>query len=465
MGLFDRLYYGKAGKRDYSEMDMPKNRVSLFFMVLKDHVFDLIKVNLMQLIFWIPFLLWTYINLAAVQSIDTETVLSHADGAAELLSAISGYLMMWLIGLIPCIAITGPSSAGAAYVMRNWARGQHAFLFSEFKDAFKSNWKQALGVSALTSVVPLVAYTAVSYYGEMTKGSAVMFAPLMLVLSATLIYMVMLPLLYPMMVGYELSFGNLIKNAFLMGAARLPQMLLPGLALMAFMLFASRPIAVGLLLAPFKTSPRQVALVSWAGLRGAASVVFSLFAVVAGVPGGHDLFDLVFVIAVSSIVVQGSLLPAVAKKLDMIDAAGDVRRTFNDYRDEDGMSFVKLKVGAGHPFAGRSLADIGSATDMLVVLVLRDGAHPVLPNGDTVIEEGDLLVMAAPTFEERAEVTLREVTVTPHGRLAGQRLRDVPQGKHPFIVVMLKREGQTIIPNGDTLIYAGDEAVIATLAS
>ena len=166
MGLFDRLYYGKAGKRDYSEMDMPKNRISLFFMVLKDHVFDLIKVNLMQLIFWIPFLLWTYINLAAVQSIDTETVLSHADGAAELLSAISGYLMMWLIGLIPCIAITGPSSAGAAYVMRNWARDQHAFLFSDFKDAFKSNWKQALGVSALTSVVPLVAYTAVSYYGE-----------------------------------------------------------------------------------------------------------------------------------------------------------------------------------------------------------------------------------------------------------------------------------------------------------
>lgn len=46
--------------------------------------------------------------------------------------------------------------------------------------------------------------------------------------------------------------------------ARLPQMLLPGLALMAFMLFVSRPIAVGVLLAPFKTNPRQVALVSWA---------------------------------------------------------------------------------------------------------------------------------------------------------------------------------------------------------
>ena len=45
MGFFDRFYYGKAGKRDYTEMDMPKNRVSLFFLVFKDHFFDLIKVN------------------------------------------------------------------------------------------------------------------------------------------------------------------------------------------------------------------------------------------------------------------------------------------------------------------------------------------------------------------------------------------------------------------------------------
>ena len=102
---------------------------------------------------------------------------------------------------------------------------------------------------------------------------------------------------------------------------------------------------------------------------------------------------------------------------------------------------------------------------MLVVLVLRDGAHPVLPNGDTVIEEGDLLVMAAPTFEERAEVTLREVTVRPNGQLAGKRLRDVPQGRHPFIVVMLRRGGEVIIPDGDTQVLVGDEAVIASLAS
>lgn len=250
MGLFDRLYYGKAGKRDYSEMDMPKNRISLFFMVLKDHVFDLVKVNLLQVVFWIPFLLWTYINLAAVQSIDTEAVLAAEGGTANLMSAISGYVMMWLLGLIPCIAITGPSSAGAAYIMRNWARDQHAFLFSDYKDAFKSNWKQALAVSAVTSVVPVVAYTAVNYYGSLAKGNMLLLLPLMVVFSATLMFALMLPLLYPMMVGYELSFKNLMKNAFLMSAARLPHMLLARLitlipiAVLVFGVLAGNGIAI-----------------------------------------------------------------------------------------------------------------------------------------------------------------------------------------------------------------------------
>ena len=193
MGFFDRLYYGKAGKRDYSEADMPKNRVSLFFLVLKDHVFDLVKVNLLQVIFWLPFLLWTYVNLAAIQSIDAEAMLAAENGTQALLSAMGGYLIMWLLGLVPCLAITGPSSAGAAYVMRNWARDQHAFLMSDFKDAFKGNWKQALGVSVITALVPVLAYTAMVCYGGMATSSPIMLLPLLVVFSATLMWALMLP--------------------------------------------------------------------------------------------------------------------------------------------------------------------------------------------------------------------------------------------------------------------------------
>lgn len=226
MGFFDRYFYGKAGKRDYSEMDMPKNRVSLFFLVLKDHFFDLIKINFLQLVFWLPFLIWTYINMMAIQTIDTQPMLEMENGAQQLMSTMGSYLMMWLIGLIPCTAITGPSSAGAAYVMRNWARDQHAFLFSDFKDAFKSNWKQALPVSVITALVPVLAYTAVVYYGTLASSNTLMLLPLVLVFSATLMWVLMLPLLYPMMIGYELRFSALMKNALFMAAARLPQLMM-----------------------------------------------------------------------------------------------------------------------------------------------------------------------------------------------------------------------------------------------
>jgi len=224
MGLFDRLYYGKAGKRDYTEMDMPKNRVSLFFLVLKDHFFDLVKVNFLQLVFWIPFLVWSFMNLIAVQSMDVDAMMAAENGAQMIMDTMRSYLFVWLIGVIPCVAITGPSTAGAAYIMRNWARDQHAFLFSDFKDAFKGNWKQALVSSVFTSFVPVLAYTAVTFYGELAGKNTLMFVPMIIVFTAVLMWTLMLPLIYPMMIGYELRLKDIFKNAFLMACARLPQM-------------------------------------------------------------------------------------------------------------------------------------------------------------------------------------------------------------------------------------------------
>ena len=226
MGFFDRLYYGKAGKRDYSEMDMPKTRVSLFFLVLKDHFFDLIKVNLLQLIFYIPLMLWTMLNLFAVLTMDIASMMGTENAGVLIVNTLASYLAMWLIGLIPCILITGPSSAGAAYIMRNWARDDHAFIFSDFKDAFKGNWKAALGVSALTSVLPLVLYTAVAYYSQMASSNMLMIVPMVFVISVAFMWVLMIPLLYPLMIGYELRFKDVVKNAFLIAAARLPHMVI-----------------------------------------------------------------------------------------------------------------------------------------------------------------------------------------------------------------------------------------------
>lgn len=225
MGLFDWFYYGKAGRHDYGEMDMPTNRFSLFFIVFKDHLFDLIKLNALQLICWIPFIVWTFLNVAAVRGVNAEAVLAASGDMQQMKEKLFSVILIWMVGLVPCLAVTGPSSSGAAYVARNWARDQHAFLLSDFWDAFKSNWKQSLSISAMTGCVPIVTCIAVIFYGQLALQTPTMMLPLVLVLVAATLWLLMLPLLYGMIVGYVLEFKALLRNALLLSIAALPKLL------------------------------------------------------------------------------------------------------------------------------------------------------------------------------------------------------------------------------------------------
>ena len=256
---------------------------------------------------------------------------------------------------------------------------------------------------------------------------------------------------------------------------RLPLVLPMALAVFAFITFVGRPLSTLVVLKPFGARLGKIALASWAGLRGAASVVFALYVVTAGVgmPGTftHDnwvaaaelpfnIFDLVFVVVILSLVIQGSLLPWLASRLGMIDANANVMRTFNDFQEESDLSLIKIKVDPTHPWIGRALRDVPTPRDLIVVLILRHGRERVVPNGDTVIEPGDLLVYAAPTFEARDDFKLREIHIGEHHRWANRLLRELPDTSR-IVIVMLQRGDQSIIPNGDTRIEPGDLAFVA----
>jgi hypothetical protein len=72
----------------------------------------------------------------------------------------------------------------------------------------------------------VVVYTAVQFYSQLGKNSPILYVPLGIVLMLLLMYTVMLPLLYPLIVGYKLSFVNVYRNGILMASASLPLMLL-----------------------------------------------------------------------------------------------------------------------------------------------------------------------------------------------------------------------------------------------
>ena len=239
----------------------------------------------------------------------------------------------------------------------------------------------------------------------------------------------------------------------------LPAVLLPALAVMVFLTFAARPAAVALLMLPFRPTLGQVGVVSWAGLRGVASIVFAIMAVLEGVEMRYNLFNLVFCIVLLSISFQGTLLPRVSAKLSMIDQTADVSKTFNDYQEESDIDFIKVHVDKNHPWSGKTLKELPLPAELLVVMVARR-EETIVPNGSTVLLPGDLLVLAARAFEDRENLSLQEIVIEKGHKWLGCALRQIPTRSNALIV-MIKRGNETIIPSGGTTLQTGDTLVIA----
>lgn len=244
MGLFGKMmnsyYYGKSGKGDFNKENLPKNRRQLFFEMLRVRFSGLFRLNLTAALLFLPVFAVVSKMVGNVFTLLNIILTVESDMAAaspEMLSIyaaradhLAGLLFNGFLWLIPAVAVTGPAQAGMAYVTRNWARDEHAFVWSDFKDAVRDNWKQALPVSLVTGLVPFTMLLCWQFYGGLAKDNALFLVPQMLALTLGAVWFLMLVYLYPMMVSYEMKLGQLLRNCLLLAIGRLPGTLLVRLA-------------------------------------------------------------------------------------------------------------------------------------------------------------------------------------------------------------------------------------------
>ena len=247
---------------------------------------------------------------------------------------------------------------------------------------------------------------------------------------------------------------------FLLGLLARPAMMhkaiLPALAISAFMLLVARPSAVFGILSPFrKYAAKQQCLVSFVGLRGAASIVFAIMAFTGAGNLNNDLFSIVFCIVLISISLQGSLIPWVAGKLDMLDTGDNVMKSFNDYSEGTEMQFGSIDIGPGSKWNGKKVKDLGLPGNMLIALVIR-GKERITARGDTVLQAGDRVILATKTYED-TETFLLERTVKKGGKRDGKA---ISESNTDGLVLLIQRGDEEIIPHGDTVLRAGDTLVI-----
>ena len=243
--------------------------------------------------------------------------------------------------------------------------------------------------------------------------------------------------------------------------SHLPEIVFYALAIAVFLTFVARPLSVFAILTPFRCPVKQQLLVAWSGLRGAASIVFAIMATVSPAYTKNDVFHIVIFFVLFSISIQGSLLGFVAKKFDMIDTESNVMKTFSDYSDEMPVDFIKVSVRKNHPWAGKKIKEIDSLPDVLLVLVLR-GEERLIPNGNTVLLPGDIVVLSALSPEEHLGLCLTETVVEKDSVLVGRSIARLKLGEEK-LVLLLKRGEEVIIPNGSTLIREKDILVICQL--
>lgn len=187
---------------------------------------------------------------------------------------------------------------------------------------------------------------------------------------------------------------------------------------------------------------------------------FSLcfMAVASGVSMRQDLFHIVFMVSLFSVAIQGTLLPAVANKLLMVDDNSDVRKTFNDYQEETSLQLMRMHIPEGHEWDNQKIKDVTLPTGSLALMIKR-GKETIITKGDTRIHAGDNIILSVPPYNTNETENLQEKLITKNDAWCDKAIGELHLSKNELIAMMIRGD-ETIIPDGKTVIMENDIIVM-----
>lgn len=207
--FFNTLMYGKSNKKDLTPQDIDeKSKVQLFFEILGVKFWQLVKLNLIMLVFLIPTIVWSYISFIAMSS-------------SASIQETGMYRLVYFAGLIPCLLIFAPSLAGASYVIRNFTQDRHAWPWSDFWQRLKENLKQAVLYMLIYSAFLFLGQLVLHMYNIIGAGSMLIVFAKALFIITYIFVIISIIYVYPMIVTYDLKLKDIIRNSFLLSIGRL----------------------------------------------------------------------------------------------------------------------------------------------------------------------------------------------------------------------------------------------------
>lgn len=210
-GFFDYTKPGPGIPKDAP----PKPPIVVFFGIYSRKFWNLVKINLMFNLFNLPAVLAViFASMYVIQGQITD------DPAMDLLTR---FILGSIVLCIPLITV-GPAQAGYTYILRNYSREEHAFLWWDFKEHALKNFKQSMIISIIDFFALILFGIVINFYfkyitDNSTVAMFIMFARTIIIF-AFIVYLIMHMYIYPMLVTFKLTIRQLYRNALIFSLAK-----------------------------------------------------------------------------------------------------------------------------------------------------------------------------------------------------------------------------------------------------
>ena len=178
-----------------------------------------------------------------------------------------------------------------------------------------------------------------------------------------------------------------------------------GLLISLFLIIVARPVSVFLSLMFFKMKLRRRFYISWVGLRGAVPIVFATYPLLAGIDKANMIFNIVFFISVTSVLIQGTTLSLVAKWLHV--ALPEKAKPITEFEklvlDLPKSSLQEFEILPDFQAVNKRIVDLKFPKSAFIIMIKRNGEF-IRPGGSTIIEANDNLMVLADSSEDFIKV-------------------------------------------------------------
>src|SRR5690606_32642915 len=145
--------------------------------------------------------------------------------------------------------------------------------------------------------------------------------------------------------------------------------------------------------------------ISWVGLRGAVPIVFATYPLLAGIDKANMIFNIVFFISVTSVIIQGTTLTIVAKWLNVslpekVKPASAIENFISNIPKS---TLQEIEILPDYYAVNKRIVDLNFPKSAFIVMIKRNGEY-IRPGGSTIVEAKDTLMVLADKEEDFTKV-------------------------------------------------------------